>query len=54
MGYKKQEITMKTQTNSSWYWDVALLSLLSTTVDAVTGAMNEYEKDKYFIELDKK
>jgi hypothetical protein len=54
VGYKKQDVTMKTQTNSSWYWDIAFLSLLSTTVDVVTGATNEYEKDKYFIELDKK
>lgn len=52
-GYKKQEVNMKAQTNSTWFWDIALLSLLSTTVDVVTGATHEYEKDKYFVELDK-
>lgn len=49
---KCEDTRVKKETND-WFWgDVLALSLLSTTVDAVTGAMWEYD-DNVTIECKK-
>jgi len=50
-GYKSHTTQLDTKVDS-WFWgDVVLLSLVSTTTDAVSGAMHEYSPDQYFVTL---
>ncbi|MGH8518270.1 MAG: hypothetical protein ACREUE_12515 [Panacagrimonas sp.] len=50
-GYAPAEVPLKTKLNP-WFWgDVALLSLLSTSIDTSTGAINKYDPDQFVIPL---
>jgi len=50
-GYETIEAPLMQGTNSSFYLDILALSLLSTSVDASTGAMYEYDPGKYLVEM---
>ena len=51
-GYKTQDVQLK-RTMNPWVWgDIALTSLLSTSIDTSTGACNEYKPGQYMISLE--
>jgi hypothetical protein len=50
-GFKDATVQMNKKLNP-WFWgNVALGSLLSTSIDASTGAIKMYDKDAYFVEM---
>lgn len=52
-GYKTQEVQLQRGMNN-WVWgDIALTSLLSTSIDTSTGAANEYKPGEYMVSLQK-
>lgn len=50
-GYKSETINLKRKMNGWVLGDILLTSPLSTSIDTSTGAANEYDPDKYFVEL---
>lgn len=52
-GYKTQDVELMRCMNN-WVWgDIALTSLLSTSIDTSTGACNEYKPGQYMVSLQK-
>jgi hypothetical protein len=50
-GFEPAEVPLHRSLNK-WVWgDVALLSLLSTSVDTSTGASNEFDPGEYLVEM---
>jgi hypothetical protein len=50
-GFETQNIELKRKMNN-WVWgDIALTSLLSTSIDTSTGAVNEYKPGQYMVTL---
>jgi hypothetical protein len=50
-GYEAVEVPLVRGTNPAVWLDVLATSLLSTSIDASTGAINEYDPDKYLVEM---
>lgn len=50
-GYQSQKVELK-KTMNPWVWgDVALTSLLSTSIDTSTGACHQYKPGQYLVTL---
>jgi uncharacterized protein YceK len=50
-GYLPVEVAMKSGMNP-WVWgDIAMTSLLSTSIDTSTGAANEFDPGSYVVDL---
>jgi hypothetical protein len=50
-GFENAEVPLKRSMNN-WVWgDIALTSLLSTSIDTSTGASNEFDPNEYVVEL---
>ncbi len=50
-GYKDAGVTLTKTINGWFFGNIILGGLLGSSIDSSTGAMNKYDKDAYFVEM---
>ena len=52
-GFKDTNVVLKTSINGWFFGNIIVGGILGSSIDSSTGAMNKYDPDNFFVEMEK-